>query len=209
MTETLDIMIPTMHPLREIREQVEAIEQTVKLPHRLIASCQPAYAAANRNFCLTHGRGGLVIMIDDDIEGFTDGWAARLIYPLINEARPQIVTARLMAPNGTVAPTCMGDNRLRPSVIALTRKPDHVMPSAAIAFRDRGIRFDEKFQGSGWEDNDFCFQHILRWPQVRFVVNNDCRLVHRNEAKSQGSPGHSTWEHNRKYFYLKWNLAQG
>jgi hypothetical protein len=204
----LDICIPTMRPLDEIRPQIEAIERTAALPHRIIASCQVAYAAENRNFCLQAVASPIAVMLDDDIEGFaqTPGWDELLIAPFLEKAqRPElaVISARLMNPDGTVGPTCARNYDLTPDLIEIPPARDCIMPTAAIAFRNVGIRFDQAFVGSGWEDNDWMRQYLVRDPKSVFLMNNRCRLVHRNEMKRQGG---KFWEHNRAYYRRKWQI---
>ncbi len=170
--------------------------------HKLFASCKIASAATNRNICLEQGGSEIIIMIDDDIQGFFHGWAHYLIKPLLD---PWIgmVSARLFNVNGTVQKTCMHNDALSPELITLTPEPNRIMPSAAIAFRRTNLRFDENFLGSGWEDTDFCRQYWQKFPNCKFVVTNACKLVHRNEMKSQGVH----WARNKEYFKKKWGLS--
>jgi hypothetical protein len=77
------------------------------------------------------------------------------------------------------------------------------MPTAAIAFVHRGIRFDENFRGSGWEDNDWMKAIAANDPAAKFVQSNRCRLIHLNEMKRQHG---DNWTHNKAYFYRKWSL---
>jgi hypothetical protein len=223
----LDILIPTLKPRRELADQIDAIERTTHSPHRIIASCQPLSAARNRNLCLEWGRSDPLIMLDDDISGFTEGWEERLVAPIFADAKICVASARLMHPDGRVGDMCNVRRTAGQGWFEVPVQRDCVMPSAAIAFRNWGLRFDEQFVGSGYEDGDFCFQYRAIDKQAKFVVTDDCRLVHANEAKNQyirecwSGPGGCTlysepkgqclgcnFRRNRDYFWKKWGVGQ-
>lgn len=151
----------------------------------LIISSQEGSAAYNRNWCLDRAKGDIIIMIDDDITGFYPGWDKDLIKPLEDNS-VSIVSARLINPNGTNAP------------LMYEGTPYNIVPSAAIAFRKTGIRFDEQFIG-GFEDTDFCKQLEQAFPQKHKVINKNCRLIHLGEKKRQEKMGEA-----RKKFVEKW-----
>lgn len=202
----LDICIPTLTPYPNLANQVACIADTTQNPYRLIASCQKACAATNRNFCLRVASGNIIVMLDDDIEGFYPGWDRDLIGPLLHDPDICLVSARPIRHDGQPGRLCCGNVPLTPELVEVKPRRDCVLPSAAIAFRNLGFQFDESFVGSGWEDNDFCFQYIQDSPHWKFVINNGCRLVHRNEMKNQWD---GNFEKNREYFYSKWGLTNG
>ena len=192
----IEILIPTCKP--DVTE-LEAAIRKYSPGAAIIASCRSGSAAYNRNWCLGHAVDELAIMIDDDISGFYPGWHWDLFAPLV-DPQVAIVTARLMRPDGRVGPTCSRCYDLSPETIDIEPDEHCVLPTAAIAFRNIGIRFDENFRGSGFEDGDWCFEYRKRWPTCRFVQSNKCRLVHRNEMKAQ----RENWNHNKAYFESKW-----
>ena len=75
------------------------------------------------------------------------------------------------------------------------------VPTACVAFRNDGLRFDEHFIGSGFEDDDFCKQHKAKNPFAKFVIANNVKLIHENEMKNQSG---KFWEHNKIVFEKKW-----
>ena len=227
---TIDICIPTMRSLSEVEAQIAQIEATAELPHRIIASCQPVSAAINRNFCLHVASSPIIIMLDDDMEGFFPGWDVKLLEIFDVEPRAVMVSARLMSPQWKVGPSCARNGNLVPRWVEVFAAQDCLMPSAAIAFRNRGHRFDEGFVGSGWEDNDFCFKllfgcrarrlvkervakhyglalhdYLLAANVPRFYIDNACQLVHRNEMKEQFQG--NRFAENRKHMYELWGIA--
>jgi len=138
-------------------------------------------------------------MLDDDISGFYPGWHLDLLAPF-RDPLVCMVSARLMNPDGSIGPTCSRCYDLEPEEIEVFSDGHCVLPTAAIAFRNIGLRFDERYKGSGWEDNDFCFQYLKANPKYKFIQSNRCRLIHANEMKHQAE----YWTHNKEYFEWKW-----
>lgn len=107
-----------------------------------------------------------------------------------------MVSARLMNTDGTPQKV-MGFS----DVFGKVTVEINCCPSAAIAFRNDGTRFDERYGGSGYEDSDFIRQLKVKYPAGKIVVNNEVRLVHRNEMKNQLGENYKI---NREYFLKKW-----
>jgi len=202
--DKIDISIPTLKPWSEIQEQVADIERNTRTPHRIIASCLPGSASVNRNFCLEYARSPIIIMLDDDISGFFPGWETALIEPLFSDPRVCMTSARLMNADGTVQQTCAGTMALEPKWITIRSRRHCTMASAAIAFRNIGLRFDEGFIGSGFEDGDFCLQYLAADERNTFMLTNACQLVHGNEMKHQFENG--TFQRNHEYIKAKWGI---
>lgn len=205
----MKILIPTCKRPHELAGMVAAIHATTN-DSDVIVSGLPASASVNRNYCLSlieqHDRDGvpietITIMLDDDIEGFYEGWTWDLTEPLVKDDSVVMVSARLLNPDGSFGPTCSRCYEAEPEEIEIKSNGVCVIPTAAIAFRYRGFKFDEHFIGSGFEDNDWCFQYLAADPSAKFLQSNRCRLVHRNEMKNQKG---SNWKHNMAYFFTKW-----
>ena len=203
----IDIIIPTLKPLSsEVKSQIDEIEANTLLPHKIIATCQPLSAAQNRNLGLDIAQSKIVIMLDDDITGFWKGWATELIKPLLEDKMIYVVSARALKPDLTPGPMCgvvEGEFEVdEKGYIFISKRKDVVLPSMAIAFRNTDIRFDETYKGSGYEDTDYYFSLAKKYPNCKFVVNNNCKLVHLHEKKNQDK----NFIFNRDYFYKKWGL---
>jgi glycosyltransferase involved in cell wall biosynthesis len=198
----IDIIIPTLKTLDQVREQIKEIDENTIMEHRIIATCQPESAAWNRNFGLELATSEIIIMVDDDMTGFFPAWEQALIEPLLKDSRVCMVSARLMTVDGQVGPNCASSYELSPEWIYVKKRHDSVMPSACIAFWDKKLRFDIEYIGSGWEDTDFCFQYLAINPEYEFVINNNCQLVHKNEMKNQWENG--LFDRNKTVFYNKW-----
>ena len=184
--------------MADLVKQHKEILETRLSSGSIIYTCTKASAAVNRNNGLNAATSDIVIMIDDDIEGFFPGWDLELIRPIKEIPDTVISAARLFNTNGSVQVT-LGTERmpLSPSFIDAEHKQ---ILSACIAFLKTDLRFDENYIGSGFEDTDFCKQMIRKFPTGRIIVNNMCRLVHRNERKNQLDNNNK----NYQYFLSKW-----
>jgi hypothetical protein len=195
-----DILIPSNRGIGELRMMVRAIRETDSTQHNYITSGFQVGASVNRNYCLLKAKSDTVIMMDDDIGGFFQCWQDVLVEPLSRDKTIKLVSARLMTPQGALSPMMGCDNDLSKSVgVANT-----AILSACIAFRledMNNIWFDERFVGSGFEDTDVCFQLKKKYPDCKFVVNNECQLVHFHEMKNQTGEYFKT---NRALFVKKW-----
>jgi hypothetical protein len=199
--EAMKILIPTMLTREQIAPQIAAIE-AVTPNADIFASHLKASASVNRNACLDQIQvGDIAIMIDDDIEGFYQGWVADLVEGM-KVKNAVAVSARLLNPDGRFGPTCSGNIAPTPMEIPLIPRRSHcIMPTAAIAFHHRGHRFMESMLGSGWEDNEWFAQYVDADQDAVFVQSNRCKLIHRNEAKLQRG---SYWHHNQAEFFKRW-----
>jgi hypothetical protein len=191
---TADIIIPSFRTSEQLAAIVSDMEGYVALDrYRTITTCEMASAATNRNIGLNRAaKGGNVIMIDDDICGFHEGWADMMVEPLLDPS-VIMVSARLLNPAGGLAYSMSEQNDLTPGIVDI---PSRKAPTACIAFREDGTRFDERFIHSGFEDTWFCDCLNKKYPQGRYVVNNNVRLIHKNERKGQDK----SWEYNSNIY---------
>lgn len=196
----VDIIIPSYKKLPDIQTQYDNILATRKSTGNLIFTGLPASAAANRNAGLVKASTDIVIMLDDDMDGFYPDWDTQLIAPLLTDPTLKILSARLLKPDGTLGHTCSDNYDVTVPIVYLKNRR---VPTACIAFYNDGLRFDEGYVGSGFEDSDFCYQIIQKYPEGSAAINNGCRLIHINEAKNQ-TPH---WNTNWSYFRRKWGTV--
>ena len=198
----MKILIPTCKTAQEIEPLLMTIRE-LSPGLEVHASCLRASASVNRNRCLEIvQRDEVAIMIDDDIAGFYGGWVHDLLIAM-EDTSVVMVSARLLTPDGLrFGPTCSRVGAPYPDEIEVKFHWPCVLPTAAIAFRHQGHTFDEQYQGSGWEDNDWCLQYLTADPSCKFVQSNRCKLRHMNEMKNQHGPN---WWHNRAHFMIKWS----
>lgn len=193
----IDIIIPTCKP--EVNAQIEEIKR-FNPEINIIATCQQMSASRNRNRGLQDSESDLVIMMDDDMTGFYEGWIDDLLMLWTDDM--VMMSARLLEPDRSLAYMLSENNDLSKPIITIEKGE---LPTACIMFKNDGTRFDNQFIGSGFEDNDFCLQLQEKYPEKRFVINNKCQLIHNNEKKNQGG---KYWNHNKLYFNNKWGLSR-
>lgn len=190
----VDIIIPTCKNAQELSPLMSEIEG-FSLGCRVIATCTKASAALNRNIGLGATSSDIVIMVDDDMAGFYDGWWQELIRPLKEDPAVYMVSARLTKADGKDGAMMFAGSTAGDTCVVAR------VPTACVAFRRTDIWFDETFIGSGYEDDDFCAQMAREFPQGKVVINNRVRLIHLNEMKNQNGEYYSK---NRAYFESKW-----
>jgi len=207
----ISIVIPTMKSVEEIEPlKKQIIEKTSKEEsYYLFASCKPQSAAKNRNDCIDAAKDGIIIMLDDDIQGFYPGWVAALVTPLLERPdKYSIVAARTMTASGSRCPQLGDNNQLdlsAPYVKAIHTDETqlNIVGSACIAFVKDSTRFNEGYWGATYEDSDFCMEINKKYPNKQIIINNACKLIHNMEAKGRGS-NRENWIHNKILFTRIW-----
>lgn len=196
--EKIDIIVPTCKDRGQLKTFLKELSGSIDDNFNIIATCLRASAATNRNYGLMQAHSDIVIMIDDDIKGFYEGWAEGLVSPLQDES-VVMVSARLMNKNGT--PGVMM-NIMPDLSTPIVNVKERMLPSACIAFRkESDIRFDEAYEGAGFEDSDFCMQLNQKYQNAVFLINNNVKLIHANEMKNQLN---GQLQINQQYFNRKW-----
>lgn len=206
MSTKIDILIPTCKTFNQIQSQIEEIERNTPEPHRIIVTCLETSAAINRNFAHANAESDIVVMLDDDITGFYPNWLSDLIRPLYYSEVIKLVSARYLKIDGkTLAHTMSGNYSLSEDCVFVDKSPTACFVyrkkelDALVGFHTKSsLPFDEKFLGSGWEDDALCWDLLKRFPHTKFVINNKCKLVHINEMKNQHE--NNTFEINKTYF---------
>ena len=190
------IVIPTCKSRISISPLICELEGFTSFP--IIATCQDASAPINRNYGLDRVKTPYVIMIDDDISGFFDGWDKLLLEPL--ERDVVMVSARLMKPEGGMGEMVGGNYDDSKDIVYASHRH---LPSAVIAIKKEELRFNEDYRGGGFEDTDYCYQLREKYFNCKFAICNKCKLIHKNEQKRQID----NFGHNSKTFHKKWQSA--
>lgn len=214
----ISICIPSIKTTAELSDQIiDIAKNTFDSSYRnyeLVTVCKKQSAAKNRNECIEKAKYNLIIMMDDDIFGFFPEWASLLIKPLIeNPDKYNIISARLLHENLEIAPALgdCGSKEIKEKyqkAIHTEKTQLNIVCSACIAFYKSGIIFDENYQGGGaYEDSDFAMAYSEIFYNRINILNNECKLIHKMEAKNRGD-GRSYWKHNRDYFNKKWKIKE-
>jgi len=194
-----DIIIPSCKPREALDPLIIEILATAAGRPRIIPTCLDACAAANRNFGLAMANTPNVIMLDDDISGFPRGWNTRLEAALALQPNVVMVGANLVNPDGSLAPM-LGWPAGR-DTDAVVQVKNREICTACICLPETGLRFDEAFEGSGWEDTDFSQQLRRAFPNGVWLCDAGLRVVHANEKKNQGG---AIFKRNRARYRAKW-----
>ena len=187
-----DIIIPSCKSYVDVNLFAALLKQIDKpgSNYNYIPTGFSVSASVNRNYGLLQSfqsENEFIIMIDDDIGGFFEGWQDELSKPLKESSIVLISSARLVTEHGHLAPMNGPDMNID-KPLSICKK---MVLSAAIAFRKSDIMQNEKLRfcmnmiGSGWEDTLFCKMFNKIFPDGKFVVNNNCRLIHYHEMKKQ------------------------
>ena len=179
-----DIIIPTCKASDDpaLLAQRTQIQASATGDVRIHATCAKASAAINRNLGLDWARAPWLVMVDDDVTDFPDGWNEALCGVLADRPECVMVSARLLRPDGQLG-QMLGNPPDRPGDII--EVPRRELPTACIAIRHDGTRFGEQYVGSGWEDTDFAARLRVIYPEGTFLVHCGVRVVHHNEQKEQ------------------------
>jgi len=221
MFEKIDIIIPTNKPKNRLKKFFRELTESLDLSKfRIISTHLDTSAAVNRNWGLHQATSDVVIMIDDDISGFYPGWAEELIQPLLHQNTIVMISARLMRSKTKLGvmmniipdmtrhyqhKTLIYGQQNQTYVDEYERRliPIKALPSACIAFRKTEIRFDCAYRGAGFEDTDFCMQLNEKFTKAIYMINNNVKLIHKNEMKNQLN---GQLLHNQQYYLRKWGL---
>lgn len=203
----IDILIPTCKDKHseEIQSLTSEIQKNTLEDHRIILSGFQVSAALNRNFLHKHAESKIVVMMDDDVKGFYPGWIQDLVVPL-DSPEIKLSSARYLKPDGITPAHMMSGNYDMDTPLIQVKK----CPTACFAYRKddldalKGFHnqkckpFDERFKGSGWEDDALCYDMTKKYPGCRFVITNRCKLIHLNEMKNQHTNGY--FQSNKKLY---------
>jgi glycosyltransferase involved in cell wall biosynthesis len=195
----VDVVVVTNKPANE--GMLSAIEATTPRNTRIIITGQDASAAVNRNAGLREVKSSIFVMMDDDIAGFYPGWLGDLVFPMLLHPEIAVCSARLLNEDGTFG-VMMGvvdqrDDRECYEAQQFGYRGYRRLPTACIAVRQNGIRFDERFIGSGFEDTAWMNEINMQYPSMKIAVNNGFRLTHLHHMQNQGG---RYFEHNKAHY---------
>ena len=195
----LDIIIPTCKQFRMVSDLVRDL-RLAEPTANVLATCRDESAAKNRNYGLDATINPFIVMVDDDIEGFGYGFASQLICSLLTSLDCAMMSARLMNKNCEFGLMC---GNVEQKTTGISTALSNYLPSACVAFERSDLRFGEEYIGSGFEDQDYCRQISELNDKARFLVNNDVKVIHRNEMKNQML----NWSHNMELCKSKWGRS--
>jgi hypothetical protein len=189
------VIIATLKAESELGDLLAEIRDKSVMEHEVIVSSSENSVAYNSNRALEKAKGDIILKVDDDIFNITPGWDKVFVDMLNQEKDIVMVSARVFNVDGTVQLTCSNSVDLTPDVV---EPPSGLVPYCCVAFRNDGLRFDENFKGSSFDDTDFTLQLRMKYPGSRVVINNTVTINHRLESKG------CLFGLNQEYFTNKW-----
>lgn len=190
----VSICIPVYEYSPKLYRTTWSIWTTIDLPGcELVVHSAKQSVAANRNACLQAARHDIVCFCDDDVL-LPGGWLSAFVGAL--QSWPQV---------GAVGPRITGmcgrpQNTL--SGLAPDQRASAVLPGTVICYsRERvgGLKFDEDYEGSQWEDTDWCMQ--VRSMGLDTVCLGNVHVLHDNGMLNGRG---DVWERNKARFRVKW-----
>jgi hypothetical protein len=156
------------------------------IDHDLVLCIAKQSVVLNRLACLAHSRTDLILWLDDDVEFRCAGWDLYLHH--------------IIASDPTIGAVGINVVHHQNKDLSPERKAGDVHDVCGAAFITRqidGINFDPIYQGSQFEDTDYCFQ--LRQAGYRVVQDNGLYVIHHNTMKNANN-------FNALLFKKKWHL---
>lgn len=190
----IDIIVGSCKTEKELEPLREEIENSaVDFSLHMISNPDKS-ASQNRNIGLDRSVSDYIVMIDDDMTGFKKGWNQQLVSYFENRKDLGIISGRLLNPDGLLGYMNSRNWDMGPELVNVSKAP-----TAMIAIRNIGLRFDERYIGSGFEDTDFCLQMINDGYDI--AIANRVQAIHTHEQKNQLG---ENWKRNHGEFKNKW-----
>ena len=174
------------------KQTINSILDTATLNYNLIIHPNKDHSAINSNLLMDRSPTEHMILIDDDLKFTQRGWDEKLIETLTTIPSVGCVVPRLFDANGRNinAQSAVKKNSIMSGIKAA---------GAVMAFKECGIRNDEHYKKTQYNDTDFLYQFLANNQLV--VVDGRVDVLHMKAATVGNSP---TMRFNRKYFLKKW-----
>jgi hypothetical protein len=189
-----DVLIRCYQPGDKLRALLDNLTRVTTSPYNVILVVGRRHAAANQNRALHRARTRYAVFLDDDVL-LTEGWLERL-RETMHRTGAGAVSGRQLGMDGRALYTSAGcpEGEIIEAPIGGT----------CFMFRnDLGLRFDEAYVRSQWDDVDFMYQLYERG--LRTYVDGRVTFYHHAEGK--------IWRNqNLMHFQQKWQerkLLQG
>jgi len=182
-----DILIRCYEPNSDrVRALLDNLTRVTRSPYNLIFVAGKRSCVRNQNLALDRARTRYAVFLDDDIL-LTEGWLERL-RETMDRTGAGAVSARQLRMDGS--PLASG------AAVEKGEIAEICFGGACFMFRnDLGLRFDERFVRSQWDDFDFIFQF--------YELGYKCYIDGRVEFYHHADPKHCV-DQNYHYFAQKW-----
>jgi hypothetical protein len=181
-----DVLIRCYEPHDRLRALLDNLTRVTRSPYNLILCVGKRSAVLNQNVGLDRALTRYAVFLDDDVV-LTEGWLERL-RETMDRTGAGIVYARQLRMDGSLLSTSAASPGGE-IVEALSG-------GACFMFRnDLGLRFDEYYVKSQWDDIDFAFEFYARG--YKSYMDGRTDFYHHNDPK--------VWRaQNLCYFVDKW-----
>jgi cellulose synthase/poly-beta-1,6-N-acetylglucosamine synthase-like glycosyltransferase len=181
-----DILIRCYEPGDRLRALLDNLTRVTRSPYNVIVAVGKRSAVRNQNVALDRARTKYAVFLDDDIL-LTEGWLERL-RETMDRTGAGAVSARQLRMDGT--PLSSGAACEKDEIAEIC------FGGACFMFRtDLGLRFDETFVRSQWDDFDFIFQFY----ELGYKAYIDGRVEFYHHADPK-----ICQDQNYDYFVRKW-----
>jgi dienelactone hydrolase len=182
-----DILIRCYSPGDRTRDLLENLTRVTRSPYNVILTVGKRSAVRNQNLALDRARTRYAVFLDDDIL-LTEGWLERL-RETMDRTGAGAVSARQLRMDGS--PLASGAACEKGEIVEIA------FGGACFMFRtDLGLRFDENFVRSQWDDFDFLFQFYERG--YKAYIDGRVEFYHHADPKI-------VQDQNYDYFVRKWS----
>jgi len=173
---------------------LESIKKNASTNYELIYSPAKLSCAANANRLINMCTTKRIILVDDDIEFTQKNWDDRLMTSLHLDAGIGLVATRLVTKYNTFFNM---QTRVPLGKLVTGVK----IAGCVLAFKDVGIRFDEGFVRSQYDDTDFAYQYMQK--EYLVCVDGSVTAKHMREATCDSG---DFVRKNADYFHKKWSV---
>lgn len=197
-----NVIIPTRKPHSELQLLIHQIKETAGMPCEVyVTGIKDGSASENRNKGLEWAKGcDWVCMIDDDCQPQQVGWLSVLARAMFCDDVVFASSALYQLSGMPAYMTGLNDCGGCHKASGVWECPSKRVLTACCAFKPNGIKFDETYTGSGFEDTDYCNQLSEKTPAGKFIVCFDSKVIHINEMKEQKN----NWSWNKMVYHSKW-----
>ena len=179
------------------KQTINTILDTATLDYNLIIHPNKAHSAANSNFLINRSPTEYMILVDDDLKFTQKGWDAKLMETLTTTPNAGCVVPRLFSSDGK---NINAQSAVKKDSIVTGIKA----AGAVMAFKDCGIRNDEHYVKTQYNDTDFLYQFIKEGMLV--IVDGRVDVLHMKEA-TVGKGYTKETKANKAYFNKKWGKS--
>ncbi len=202
-----NVLLPTIKEKKDLRDLITELDKLY--PGIAPFTTKSENIAFNRNNSFYNTDREYCIFIDDDITGFRKGFIEELIKTL-DEPNCMMASARLYNEDGSSGFMLNFGHKMPKE--GIQESPDKAFPFCCVAVKretlvevyknnklSSNVPFDDKFKCA--EDIDLCYAIRYTFPNARFLVNNNVKIIHKNEMKWRKN---NSLENGQKMFHKKW-----